>query len=127
MLGQLFRNEALQFLAKCVRECFSVEGMQVYDGDSRMEFVTMGFSNGGFRPTFSDYDKSRNSITVFETEDCVLQKQRVYATHEFVAERMIMSSSVLTRGQSDEGKEIWVGKELLLSRCIVRGIKRPRK
>lgn len=40
-------------------------------------------------------------------------------THEFGAERMILSSFVLIRGVSDEEREVWVGEVLLLSRCIL--------
>lgn len=54
MLVELFRKEALQSLAECVRNCVFVEEKQVYDGDIYMKFVRSGFVSGGFFPTMSN-------------------------------------------------------------------------
>lgn len=50
----------------------------------------------------------------------MLHEQRVYATQKFGADKKMTNSFVLIRGESAEKREIWVGKVLLLFRCVVR-------
>lgn len=49
----------------------------------------------------------------------MLQEQVVYAARAFRAERKVRSTFVLTKGESDEEKEIEVGAVHFLPRCVV--------
>lgn len=51
----------------------------------------------------------------------MLPEQRAYATHESGAERKTVDTLVLVREESDEKKEMCVGKVLLPFCCVVRG------
>lgn len=54
----------------------------------------------------------------------MLREQKVYASQDFGAERKVMNSSLLLRGESDEDEEKWVVKVLLLFCCDVGGEER---
>lgn len=53
--------------------------------------------------------------------------KRVYATHEFSAEKKFLISFVPTRVESDKKEKMWVGGLLLLHRCAVEGIRTAKK
>lgn len=84
-----------------------------------MKFLKSRFMSGGFFPASSDYDRSRIRTENFETGSSVLHEQKVYATHEFGAEKRMMESYVLVRDYSDEEKKISVGRVTLLFSCVV--------
>lgn len=46
MLVEMFRKEALQSFAKCVRKF--VKGIHLFGRDTRMKIVESGFVRGGF-------------------------------------------------------------------------------
>lgn len=87
-----------------------------------MLFVKSGFPCGSFWHTLNEYGLAVSKIRCSRFTSCVLQEQRVCASHEFGAGRKIFSSFVLLRGRSDEEEEIWVAKVLLLTRCILEGM-----
>lgn len=96
-----------------------VKERHVCDGDSRLKFLKPELVSGYVCATLSMYDKSRNRIEISENGRYVLHEQRVYATHELGSEREMMSFSLLIWSESDEEKETWVKKVLLLFCCVV--------
>lgn len=48
-------------------------------------------------------------------------KQRVSGSPELKAQRITLISFLLVREERDGKAEVWVGKVLLLSRCLVKG------
>lgn len=87
-----------------------------------MRFVKLKFVRGVFCSILNDYDGPRNGIEISETRLCVLHKPRVYTAHEAGPEIKAMNIFVMIRSERDEGKEILVGKVLLLFRCFLREI-----
>lgn len=121
VLVDLFKKDVLVSFAKCVREWICVGDAHVCDGDIGMVFVKSGFIKGGFCPSLNDYDRDLNMIKIPESRGCVLHEQRVYANHEFGAQKKLLNSFVLIRGESEGMEEVWVGKVLLLFRCVEKG------
>lgn len=72
MLTEVFRKEALQSLAKYVRECVLVEGRHVNNGDIRRYFVKSEFVIGEPCSTQLGYDRSLNRVRIAETGAYVL-------------------------------------------------------
>lgn len=56
--------------------------------------------------SLSDNSRSQKRINILETGDCERHEQRVYATHEFGAQKKMMNILVLIADKSDEEKEI---------------------
>lgn len=50
-----------------------------------------------------------------------MRERRTHATLEIGAHKKMMNSFVLIRNESDEEKEVWVGRALLLFLCVVGG------
>lgn len=111
----------MHFFALCTRECTSVQKVHGYGEDNRIESVKPETLREGLCPIFGDYDSSRNRIKTAESESCVYKEQRLHATHEFGAEKMMMSHFVRIRGEEDEEKKVTVKKVLLLFCCVVGG------
>lgn len=128
MLVELSKHEALY--SRRVTERYAlVEGRRVNAGDSRMKFVELTFLNGEFFPSLSYYDRLQKTIKISETGAYLLHDQKVYTAHAFGAERKMIKSVVLVRGESDEKKKIRVGKStvlLLFCRVVGRNKKRDK-
>lgn len=76
----------------------------VYDENTPMKFLKSDFVREGFCPTLSAYDRSWNGSKIPGTGNCVLHEQIVYAAHEAGAERKMMTSVQLIRGESGKKK-----------------------
>lgn len=60
-----------------------------------------------------------NRINISETGGCVLHSQRAYVTYETGAERQVMSSFVLVKGESETRKKTRRERVPLLFHCAV--------
>lgn len=121
MLVELSRKQAFQSFEKLVKELVSSRERHENAGDVRVMVVGSELVSEGFRPTFSEHDRSRNRIKIYSAGGSVLHEKSAYATLGFGTARVIMNVFVLSRGRSDEAEEIWVEKGLLLFRCTVGG------
>lgn len=79
------------------------------------------FMSGGGCRLLKNYDLAANRKRTLRTENCGVLEQRAYASREFGAERKMLTSFVVVRGDGDEQEEIWVARVLLLCRCPLKG------
>lgn len=74
MLVNLFKNEAMQSLAKYVKECVLVKGSDVGDEGIRIKLVKSVFVSEALCLALSDYSSLQNRIKIHETGGCVLHE-----------------------------------------------------
>lgn len=124
MLVELLKNEGLQFLAEFVRVFVLVNGRYSCDGDTNTKLVWSGYDSERLCPMLSKCKRSRSRMKTSETAGYVLHEHRESVMHALGAGRTMVSSPLLIRGESDEDEEMWVGEVLMLSRFVLKRIKR---
>lgn len=108
-------------LAKSVTELLSLDGVCVFDGGLRMVLVKLGLTSGGFCPNFDHYDRALNVLRASIVQRCAEHEQKVYASSESEAQKMMLISFVLIRSERNGGEEMRAGKVLLLFPCSMKG------
>lgn len=79
MLVQLFRQEAMQSLAGCVRRCVLMERKSIYNGYIRMKFVKSESANRGVCPISRDYTECGIELVFLRLDlVCCMNKERMF-------------------------------------------------
>lgn len=63
----------------------------VFDEGAQIGFVRSGIVNGGFFPSFDDYDGALNVLIAWGTERGILCEQTIYASKEFKAQKNLLN------------------------------------
>lgn len=85
----------LPSFANCVGERMCVDGLRLFDGDSRIVFVQSRIISRGVHFSLDDCDEALTVCRSWRTERRVPPEQRVFAGQKFGAQRRLLSSFVL--------------------------------
>lgn len=100
------KGRSYSYSTECVRERVCVDGVRVLDEDVRTVVVKSVFISGGSCPNLDDYDGSFNVVKAFSVKAYVKCAQRIYANPELPAQKKMLSSFVLIRGEIDGTDEV---------------------
>lgn len=120
VLSELFRRRRLVFFVDCVREKGRVEEKRVLDWDVRMVFVNLEVISAAFCSSLDDYIGVLSVLRACKTEGRVLREQRIYASQKSGAQKKLLHGFVPTRREREGKEDMWVGKKLLLCRCMMK-------
>lgn len=114
MLGESFSGEWRPFTVECGKDRLYVGGVRVFIRDVQMVFVKSGPIREELCSNLEAYDGALNVTRAWWTEACVQHGQRVFAGHEFGAEKKLLNSFVVLRGERSRKEKVSVEKVVLM-------------